>query len=96
MGHNQGDISLDLDGKILHKGGKRWPGCYFDITIDLEVQEMGAFEYMVFIAKGAAGAEEADALLPGGVGVTAQFNVQAVIGAAKPEGLWAEVVGTCV
>ena len=69
---------------------------YLDITIDLKVQEMGAFEYMVFIAKGAAGAEAAGALLPGGVGVTDQFNLQAVVGAAKPEGLSAEVVGACV
>ena len=40
---------------------------------------MGAFEYMVFISKGATGAEAAGTLLPGGVGVTAQLNIQAVV-----------------
>ena len=95
-GHNQGDISLDLDGKVLLKGDKGRPGCYFDIAVDLEVKKVGALEYMVFIAKGATGAEATDALLPGDVGVTAQFYVQTVIGAAKTEGLGAEVVGTCV
>ena len=43
-------ITLNLDGEILHEGDKRWPGCYLDITIDLEVQEVCTFEYMVFIA----------------------------------------------
>ena len=45
-GHNQGDISLDLDGEVEHKGDKGRPGCYLDITVDLEVQEVSAFEYM--------------------------------------------------
>ena len=95
-GHNQGDVPLDFDGKVLHKGDEGRPGCYFDIAVDLEVQKVGALEYMVFIAKGATGAEATDALLPGDVIVTAQFYVQTVIGAAKVKGLGAEVVGTCV
>ena len=32
---------------------KGWPGCYMDTTIDLEVKEVGALKYMVFIPKGA-------------------------------------------
>ena len=70
-GHNQGDVSLGLDGKIEHKGDKGQPGCYLDITVDLEVQEVSAFEYMVFITKGAAWTEATDTLLSGGVGMTA-------------------------
>ena len=30
-GHNQGDISLDLDGEVEHKGDRGRPGCYLDI-----------------------------------------------------------------
>ena len=59
-------------------------GCYLDIAVDLEVQEVGAFEYMVLVTKQAALVEAADSLLSGGVGMTAQLNVQAVAGAAKP------------
>ena len=70
-GHNQGDISLGLDGEIEHEGDKGRPGCYLDITVDLEVHEVRAFEYMVFITKGAAWAEAADTLLSRGIGVTA-------------------------
>ena len=70
-GHNQGDISLDFDGEIEHKGDKGRPGCYLDITIDLEVQEVSAFEYMVFITKGATLTESEDTLLSGSIGVTA-------------------------
>ena len=47
-----------------------------DAAIDLEVQEVGTLEYMVFISKGA---EAACTLLPGSVGVPAQFDVQAVV-----------------
>ena len=82
-GHNQGDISLDLDWEVEHEGGKRRPGCYLDITVDLEVQEVSAFEYMIFIAKGAAWAEAANMLVSGGIGVKAQLNVQAVVGTSK-------------
>ena len=48
-GHYQGDITLGLDGEVLHEGNKGWPGCYLDTAIDLEVQEVGAVEYMIFI-----------------------------------------------
>ena len=78
-GHDQGDIALDIDGEILHEGNKRWPGCYLDTTVNLEVQEVSAFEYMVFISEGATGTKAADTLLSGGVGVTAQLNIQAVV-----------------
>ena len=61
-GHNHGDISLDLDGEVEHKGDKGRPGCYLDITVDLEVQEVGAFEYMVFITKGGTWTEATDTL----------------------------------
>ena len=70
-GHNQGDVSLGLDGEVEHKGDKGRPGCYLDIAVDLEVQEVGAFEYMVLVTKGAALAEAADSLLSGSVGMTA-------------------------
>ena len=70
-GHNQGDVSLDLDGEIEHEGDEGRPGCYLDIAVDLEVQEVGAFEYMVLITKGAALAEATGSLLSGSVGMTA-------------------------
>ena len=36
-GHNQGDVSLGLDGEIEHEGDKGRPGCYLDITVDVTV-----------------------------------------------------------
>ena len=68
-GHDQGDVSLGLNGEVQHKGDKGRPGCYLDITVDLEVQEVGTFEYVVLITKGAASAEAAHSLLSGGVGM---------------------------
>ena len=70
-GHYQGDISLDIDGEVLHEGNKWWPGCYVDAAINLEVQEVGALEHMVFVSEGATGTEAAGTLLPGCVGVPA-------------------------
>ena len=79
MGHYQGDISLDIVREFLHEGGECRPGCYVDTAVHLEVKEVGALEYMVFIPNGAAGAEAASAVGSGGVVVAAKFDIKAVI-----------------
>ena len=62
--------------EFLHEGGESRPGCYVDTTVHLEVEEVGALEYMVFIPNRAAGA---GAVLSGGVVVAAKFNIKAVV-----------------
>ena len=61
--------------EILHEGNKGQPGCYMDTTIDLEVKEVRALKYMVFIPKGATSAESACFIRSWGVGVAAKFYV---------------------
>ena len=82
--------------EVLHEGDKGRPGCYVDTTVDLEVEEVRALEYVVFIPKGATGTEAAGPIRSRGVGVAAKFDVQAVVGATEAEGLWAEVIWACV
>ena len=75
MGHYQGHVPLDVVREILHEGNKDWPGCYMDTTIDLEVKEVGALKYMVFIPKGATCTELAYSIHSWSVGVAAKFYV---------------------
>ena len=56
----------------------------------------GSFEHMVFVSEGATGAEAEGTVLPWSVGVPAEFDIQAVVGAAEAEGLQAEVVGASI
>ena len=42
-----------IGGEILHQGKKCWPGCYMDAAVYLEVQEVDAFEHMIFVSEGA-------------------------------------------
>ena len=79
MGHYQGDIALGVVREFLHEGGEGRPGCYMDTTVDLEVKEVGALEYMVFIPNRAAGEEAAGAVLSGGIIVVGKFDIQAVV-----------------
>ena len=47
-------------------------------TVNLDVNEFGALESVVFIPNGVILTEPTGSEFPGGVGVAAQFNVQAV------------------
>ena len=51
-GHYQGNVTLDIVSKVLHEGDKARPGCYVYTTVHLEVEEVRALEYMVFVPKG--------------------------------------------
>ena len=65
--------------EFLHEGGECQPGCYVDTAEHLEVEEMGALEYMIFVPNRATGAEAAGAVLSGGVVVAAKFYIKAVV-----------------
>ena len=42
-----------------------------DTAVDLEAQEVGAFEHMIFVSDRVTGAEAAGTILPWSVGVSA-------------------------
>ena len=50
ISHYQGNVTLYVVWEFLHEGDKVRPGCYVCSTVNLEVKEMGALEYMVLIA----------------------------------------------
>ena len=51
---------------------------------------------MVFVTHYLVVTESAGSVLLGGVGVSSDFDVEAVVGATKTECLWSEVVGAVV
>ena len=59
----------------------------------MEVEEVWAGECVVFISHNLVVAESAEAVLSGDVGVSTEFDVEAVVGASKTQCLWSEVVG---
>ena len=56
-GHESCDVSLCVWLEGLHYRDTLWSGCYVDVIIDLEVQELGALECMVFVPNGSGIAE---------------------------------------
>ena len=58
-----------------------------DATVNLDVNEFGALESVVFIPDGVTLTEPIGSEFLGGVGVAAQFKVQAVVGASESKGL---------
>ena len=49
-GHKSCDVPLCVELEGLHFCVELWSGCYVDAVVDLEVQEFGALERMVFVA----------------------------------------------
>ena len=90
------ETTLDIVKEVLHEGNKARPGCYVYSAVHLEVKEVKALKYMVFIPKGATGAEAAGPIRSRSVGMAANFDVMAVVGATEAAGLWAEVVWASV
>ena len=78
-GHYQGNITLDIVREVLHEGDKARPGCYMYTAVHLEVKEVRALKYMVFIPKGATGTEAAGPIRSRNVGMAAKFDVKAVV-----------------
>ena len=46
-GHESCDISLCVWLEDLHHHNELRSGCYMDVVVDLEVQELGALECMI-------------------------------------------------
>ena len=65
------ETALEVAREFLHKGGECRPGCYMDTAGDLEVEEVGALEYVVFVPNRATGAEAAGSVLSGDIIVVA-------------------------
>ena len=63
VGHEEGNVSLDVCGEFLHVGDKLGVGCDWDRTVDLEVKEVLAIECMVFVANDLPVAESAKTVL---------------------------------
>ena len=62
----------------------------------MEVEEVWAGECVVFISHNLVVTESAEAVLSGDIGVSTEFDVEAVVGASKTECLWSEVVGAVI
>ena len=50
--HEEGDVSLDVCGEILHGREELGSGGDVDGAVDLEVQELGTHEGVVLVADG--------------------------------------------
>ena len=86
-GHESCDVPLCVKLESLHCRMELRSGCYVDVIVDLEVQEFGTLECMVFIRIYRTDRSVGD------LGMMSQFNIQAVVGASETKRLGSEVGG---
>ena len=65
--HEEGNVSLHIYGEFLHGGEELGAVGYLYGAVNLEVQEVGADEGVVFVSNGSSSAESACAVMSGGV-----------------------------
>ena len=51
-GHESRDVPLCVDLERLHFRMELWSGCNVDVIVDLDVQEFGTLDCMVFFTNG--------------------------------------------
>ena len=83
MGHESCNVCLGFWMEGLHFRDELQSGCYMDVIVDLEIQELGALESMIFITNISRCAEHTRSKFRRSLGMPTQFDIQAVTGSSE-------------
>ena len=90
-GHESCDVALCVELESLHFCMELRSGSNVDVIVDLDVQEYGALKCMIFITYASRVTEPTGSEFERGVGVSTQFDIQAMVGTTETECLGSEV-----
>ena len=96
MGHNEWDVPLYMELKGLQMYNELREGGDIDTTENLEVHKGFTLESMELITYFRFVAGPTGSVLSGDIKMPTELNIEKMVGAAKVQEGWAEVIRTCI